>query len=299
MRLDELVSLCEKEENAQKFALDTNLIDKCIFCKNGHPPILMNLNKYKKSKHNLIWKCRKCEKSTSILSKSIFSHSKLSISKVLQIIYFWSHNHTVKATSHETSVSEQTISAIFRQIKHACFLIMQTEKETQIGGPNTIVEIDETLITKRKYNQGRVLSENWVFGGICRQTKEIFIESVPDRKATTLIPLIEKHIKTGTTIHSDKWTSYNLLDQEPYSQKYDHKSVNHKENFIDPISGANTQLIERSWRDFKEKKKISQGIPRTDIELYIAEFIWRKRIRNQNKDPFHSACEFISMISFE
>jgi len=86
-------------------------------------------------------------------------------------------------------------------------MIMQTEKETQIGGPNTIVEIDETLITNRKYNQGRVLSENWVFGGICRQTKEIFIESVPDRKATNLIPLIEKHIITGTTIHSDKFLS--------------------------------------------------------------------------------------------
>jgi len=67
MRLEELVSLCEKEENALKFALDSNLFDKCIFYKNGHPPILMNLNKYKKSKHNLIWKCRKWEKSTSIL----------------------------------------------------------------------------------------------------------------------------------------------------------------------------------------------------------------------------------------
>ncbi|XP_068227373.1 uncharacterized protein [Palaemon carinicauda] len=41
-----------------------------------------------------------------------------------------------------------------------------------IGGENKTVEIDETYYSKRKYNRGRELPEQWVFGGICRETKE-------------------------------------------------------------------------------------------------------------------------------
>ena len=38
-----------------------------------------------------------------------------------------------------------------------------------IGGPNTNVEIDESLFTRRKNKQGIVLPQQWVFEGICRE----------------------------------------------------------------------------------------------------------------------------------
>ena len=37
------------------------------------------------------------------------------------------------------------------------------------------VEIDETLITKRKYHRGRILGQIWVFGGIERISKKKFV----------------------------------------------------------------------------------------------------------------------------
>ena len=39
-----------------------------------------------------------------------------------------------------------------------------------IGGPNTTVEIDECMFTRRKNQVGRVLPQQWVFGGLCRET---------------------------------------------------------------------------------------------------------------------------------
>ena len=37
---------------------------------------------------------------------------------------------------------------------------------TIIGGPGSIIEIDESKFGKRKYNQGRYVEGHWVFGGI-------------------------------------------------------------------------------------------------------------------------------------
>jgi hypothetical protein len=60
---------------------------------------------------------------------------------------------------------------------------------------------------------------------------------VDDRKSTTLIPLIKKYIKAGSTIISDCWKAYLQLFNE---KSYEYLRVNHSCNFIDPNTGAHT-----------------------------------------------------------
>ena len=42
------------------------------------------------------------------------------------------------------------------------------------------LEIDESLLTKRKYHRGRLIEQVWTFG-IDRETDEFFVEIVSDR----------------------------------------------------------------------------------------------------------------------
>ena len=114
-----------------------------------------------------------------------------------------------------------------------------------LGGPGKTAEIDEAKFGKRKFNQGRRIEGTWVFGCFERETKEIFMVTVPDRSKETLIGFLKTWVLPGTHIISDGWAAYSNLKDEGYT----HEIVNQSQHFLDPISGAYTQNIERKWRD--------------------------------------------------
>ncbi|CAF3281361.1 unnamed protein product [Rotaria sp. Silwood2] len=144
----------------------------------------------------------------------------------------------------------------------------------RIGGPGHIVEIDESCFGKRKYNRGRIIREQqWVFGGIDRQTRRCFLVPVDHRDSQTLLPIINQYILPGTTILSDEWRAYYPLSNHP---DFVHQTVNHSQNFVDPTTGAHTQNIENTWMRAKRKQKTHCGIHRSLFDSYLQEFIWRQ-----------------------
>ena len=67
-----------------------------------------------------------------------------------------------------------------------------------VGGPGLTVEIDETLLFKRESHVGRLLSseegQQWLFGGLCRETGDCFLVRVPRRDTQTLLHAIRENI---------------------------------------------------------------------------------------------------------
>ena len=130
-----------------------------------------------------------------------------------------------------------------------------------IGGPGVEVEIDESKFGKRKYNRGRVVDGHWVFGGIERGSGECFLVEVEKRDAATLLPLISQHVRPGSIVLSDEWSSYNQLTATTGNT---HQTVNHSLHFVDSTTGAHTQSVEGVWscckRMMREEKVMNSAL---------------------------------------
>ena len=82
----------------------------------------------------------------------------------------------------------------------------------KIGENDGIVDIDESKFVKRKYHKGKPkVCEDWVLGGVCRETGQCFMVIVPNRTRETLQKYIKRYVNEGSVIITDCWAAYNDL----------------------------------------------------------------------------------------
>ena len=69
-----------------------------------------------------MWRCRHrgCQRRVSIRADSIFEGSKLSISKCLQLLYWWASDLTVAQATHEVGLSQHTVIDWFLRFREIC-----------------------------------------------------------------------------------------------------------------------------------------------------------------------------------
>jgi len=108
----------------------------------------------------------------------------------------------------------------------------------KIGGPNKTVEID-IKFGRCKYQRGHAVKVQWVSGGVEREFGKTFLVPVPNRTADTLMAVVSAWIEPSTTVISDCWAAYRVLEAHGYT----HCTVNHSTAFVDELSGAHTNMI--------------------------------------------------------
>ena len=112
-----------------------------------------------------------------------------------------------------------------------------------------------------------------------------------NRSAETLVPIIQESILPGTTVFSDEWAAYRTLG----ALGFEHLTVNHSLNFVDPESGANTQRIESMGVAAKAKLKRMNGTYRDVLPTYLAEFLWRRKF---GQNPQRAFANFLEQLCF-
>jgi len=85
-----------------------------------------------------------------------------------------------------------------------------------------------------------------------------------------------------------KWRAYlNIPRWVSNGQPYAHKNVNHRQNFVNPVNGDNTQTIESALRCARLKViKNANNVHPTSLPEYLAELWWRSMHRTTPFNDF-------------
>lgn len=225
------------------------------------------------------WRCtrgRACRSSVSMLAGTFFVQLKISLGKVLMLLYYWSSKLPVSITAIHLDLSTTTVVDWYNLLREICSWKL-LQNPIQFGGIGRVVQIDESVMVKAKYNRGRNLGQQnqWVFGIYDLETKKGYLTFVDRRDSDTLVPIIHQIVLPGSIIHSDMWRAYTTLDANP--ARYQHESVNHSRYFVDPNTGVHTNNIEAYWSRVKRRFKQMNGTSDGFIPSYLDEFMWRER----------------------
>ncbi|KAG0431256.1 hypothetical protein DMUE_5580 [Dictyocoela muelleri] len=270
MRYTELIVYCVKKDRRIKILQEWGLIPLKMKCKKCR--LMMVLIKKKNCESMHCWKCNKCKSTRSIYEMSFFEECRIDFLKFIKFAYLYFHDDIgPKRAIYELRLSPNSYYYYKKKFEASIIRDVLLNK-TKIGGVGIEVQIDESCFNKRKYNNGRYKSPLWVFGGVEVGTNRCFMCEVPDRSKSTLQSIIDLNIEKDSIIVSDMWKSYIGLSDKGYS----HYTVNHKQNFINPITKKHTQLIENLWNLAKKKIHHDFGINRNGLQKHLDIFVWRR-----------------------
>lgn len=195
------------------------------------------------------------------------------------MLYEWTASTSVDQAVYELSLSAPTVVTWYEKFREVAASFVRRRLNTAVGGAGSTVEIDECQVGRRKYHRGRRPNEVWVFGGVVRDSApfQMFLEIVENRRATTLVPIIQQRIDIRSRIISDGWGAYGGLNALGFS----HAVINHSERFVsaeDP--SVHTQNIENLWHCLRRFLNSRGSYARSHLESYLKEFIFRKAFVN-------------------
>ena len=265
----------ESEEEALSYAFELGLVSRTP----PNCPLCSATMKWEKSTERRsvcgIWRCRRKlhpKKSLSLFHCSIFERFQIPISAFFKTVFFIAMDQTIEETVLNTKVSRPTVIRVHKMIRDMMCQFNRAHRK-RIGGPGLVVEIDECHIHSRKNGVGRIEEGElwWVVGGICRQTREMFVVVVDYRNQGTLSKVIFENVEAGSLIYTDCWRCYNKVGQT--NLNFEHKTVNHSQNFVSPDDpDVYTNTIERAWRTLRERLPLQTSLFK--VESYVEKFLF-------------------------
>ncbi|ELU02975.1 hypothetical protein CAPTEDRAFT_203791 [Capitella teleta] len=164
---------------------DFGLIKRTRYC-----PVCKEAMKLKKVpderlSDGCIWRCdrkiggKRRGKEISVRHSSWFSHSKMTLSEILELTFWWVRGDKQDVIMNETGHGEHTLVDWGNFMRECCLVYLEKFGNLgKIGGEGVIVEIDESKFGKRKY-RGNLVEGSWVIGGRERDNpKKCFFEVV-------------------------------------------------------------------------------------------------------------------------
>lgn len=254
-----------------------NVLIRQFICATCNIP--MTLIKDTKKVDKQRYRCKMCARSKTIRASTVFENSRFSMYEILQLIVLFVEDEYVKDVYQTGFYSKEKVVSFYKMLRQACGRYCDANF-MQLGA-SSVVEIDETVISRRKYNRGRIVRTQWLFGCIERATNNFCLRLIDNRSRGELEEVIRECIIEDAVVYSDCWSSYMSLFAN--TDDYIHYSVNHSQYFVDPITGAHTQSIESLWARLKSSLRSKSYRDSQHLSDYLAEFTYRIKTQSQPK----------------
>ena len=186
-------------EACKKWLVNNDIIWKIRICGECHKEIMLSddLTRYRH------WCNDGKKKDMRIFKNTFFSRVKIPCNELMNVIYFWLQCAGYTFIKNVTGHFSQFVTNIINNLNELVAMNVNEEK-LKIGGPGIIVEIDESKLSKRKYNRGHHVEGVWVVGGVERTAeRKLFVVEVENRNAETLNEIIEEYVIHESIVYTD------------------------------------------------------------------------------------------------
>ena len=152
---------------------------------------VMSLQRHTRILDGYVYRCTKCKTTKSVKHGRFFGKAAITLAQIMQLALLWTLETPVTAVPQLIGVSEKTSIQWFNYCRDVCSFKMVGLNQ-MLGGVGRIVQINESLMFRRKNNVGRVVQQFWVFGMYDLSIRKGYLQHVSDRSADTMIPIIQQ-----------------------------------------------------------------------------------------------------------
>ena len=179
------------------------------------------------------------------------------------------------------------------RIGHQIRELMSARDEANNPSPlSGHVEIDETYVGGKRKGKGQMgkKSHRTIVMGVLQREGVVKTCIVPNVQRSTLLPIVQATVATGSTISSDELSSYRTLSKHGYN----HGTVDHgSEQWVSGIHHTNS--IEGFWSHLKRGiRSTHASVSPKHLSKYVNEFAFRYNNRKAPAEMFHRMLKQIS-----
>jgi transposase-like protein len=233
-----------------------------------------------------VYKCKDCRKPFSVTVGTVMERSHVPLAQWVMAAHFMAASKkgmSALQLSRMMDISYEGAWFLFHRLREAAADIDETGP---LGGPNTVVEVDETYIggkeankhaSKRKHEGRGPIGKAPVVSLVERdgRTKSFHVANVT---AANLRPILVKHADRKSHLMTDDSRLYPGLGRE-YAG---HTTVNHSaEEYVHTGGFAHTNTVESHFALLKRGVMGTfHNISEAHLSRYLAEFDFRANTRD-------------------
>jgi transposase-like protein len=218
-----------------------------------------------------LYQCNECREQFTVTVGTVFERSKIPLTKWLAALFLLSSSKKGMSTHQMHRMLDISYKSTWF-MTHRLREAMRAGDLAPMGGPGTIIEIDETFIgNKADMPKRRGFAHKHAVLSLVERGGKVRSFHVSGTSAAHLIPILRANIAKETAIMTDEAGQYTHLNKEFESHEY----VNHGAGEYGR-GAVHTNTVENFYSVFKRGMKgVYQHCSERHLHRYVAEFDFR------------------------